>query len=602
MAGPALDFSDLVPASGQPQPQKPAAPKGNPGALDFSDLMPPLPDVARHGADWRAAKQEIDTLPEGRREEARKLWADKLVETERSAGGVMQRVDDGIRRFAGAVPGVGAWADEANAALGMVGGQDYTMRLAYEQAKDRAINKPGATTKLFTTPSTEIAGVKIGGDVEAGDLEKAAGFVAGAVRMPQLALAKGVGFLPGAINAGVNGLLYGGVEAAGNAQPGERIADGTEAGIKSAVVATPIGGVIGKVVKKAAVAKPMPRMSVDDLEQVASTHYDRANATNLIFNRTGMERLSREVRQEVGNLGYLKELHPRIAPVLNLIDEWADPANGMRLVGLQKLDNLRKVAQKAGDPMDPRQKPLVNAIIDKIDDFVTNARPHEIAAGHANHRRAVDEITTARDYWHRARKVENVEADLQMAIDRASSTGVGGNLTNAVRQNLRKTLDQPKRQRGLDPDEIAAYREIVRSSPTDNALRLMSGLSPTRGAISQAFGYGTAGVSLATMNPIFMIPPALGYVAQKLSNAKVIRDTNRLADLVGSPQHLRRFDQWQRIAQQLERNPAMLNTFKTASRGLAQVIADETNSDPTDIYTELLQSIYARTAAEAPKP
>src|SRR5690606_20455505 len=208
MAGAGL-FDDL-PTVGAPG--APAAPGGAPGGL-FGDIRPdPLASVSLAVDDPKAAKAIIDRLPEESRQRARDTWADTVVAKQRAGGGVMQRVDDGVRRVVGAVPGIGTWADEIAAKAGqLLTGDDYDMGVALERARTRAIE---------ATPTTTLATLPVVGPITTGGLEKAAGTIGGALALPFGRVMEGGGVVATGVNVGANAAATGFAQGAGEAEGG----------------------------------------------------------------------------------------------------------------------------------------------------------------------------------------------------------------------------------------------------------------------------------------------------------------------------------------------------------------------------------------------
>lgn len=235
-------FDDIPMAT----PGAPGAPGGAgvPGAL-FADIGPdPLAGVSLAIEDPKAAKAAIEQLPAESRQRARDMWADSIVARERVGGGVMQRVDDSVRRVVGAVPGIGTWSDEIAArANSLLGGPDYDMGVALERARTRAIDKT-ETTKLATLP--------VVGDITTGGLEKAVGTVGGAVALPFARIMQGGGIVPTAVNVGGNAAATGFVQGAGEAEGGamDRLTKGTTDATAAGGAGLLLGGAIGKFTSK----------------------------------------------------------------------------------------------------------------------------------------------------------------------------------------------------------------------------------------------------------------------------------------------------------------------------------------------------------------
>mgnify|MGYP001796145680 FL=1 len=115
---------------------------------------------------------------------------------------------------------------------------------------------------------------------------------------------------------------------------------------------------------------------------------------------------------------------------------------------------------------------------------------------------------------------------------RAATTGSGGNVVNAHRQNIRRVLETPKLRAGFSKEELKAMREIADGKPTQNALRLLGKLSPTSGGLTLGGFSASAAASGAAGNPLFMAPSALGLGAKRLSDRSTKKQVQGLAQLI----------------------------------------------------------------------
>lgn len=195
--------------------------------------QPQQKDVS--GIDFNApvddVRSQIAKLPEDQRQAALRQWADTYVENERRNGG--SGISDTVRNLARGTP-VGSFLDEANAgvsaaqyALGL-GGAPYEESLAYQRAKDRALDKE----------STKIGSLPVVGDITVGGATKLAGGILSAPVSPMVNVFRGSAALPQAGNLAATAGIYGGLYGAGQ---GEGAADRAV----NAAGGAAIGGVIG---------------------------------------------------------------------------------------------------------------------------------------------------------------------------------------------------------------------------------------------------------------------------------------------------------------------------------------------------------------------
>ena len=208
---------------------------------DGDEFEVTAPDGASEDDVLSYARANFDTAASGSPKSEPPISPDEQVASEREGGGVVQRINDGIRRFADNLPVVGGLTDEINAGInsgfGLTG--DYDQEVALERARKRAAAAAAEdTTELGVIPE---AVPFIGGEtVNTGDLEEAAGFISGAVAAPVANVAR----LGGVGNAALTGAGYG---AAEGFAAGEGASDSAQQAALGGVVGGAAGGVLGKL-------------------------------------------------------------------------------------------------------------------------------------------------------------------------------------------------------------------------------------------------------------------------------------------------------------------------------------------------------------------
>lgn len=401
--------------------------------------------------------------------------------------GVLRRVDDMVRGIADTA--TFGFADEIAAGLGAVTGMgsaggNYDANLEAERERDSE-----------------------------GGLERLGGQVAGVFTSP-LATAKTV------LGAAGQGAVAGGVYGFGSGD-----GDVTERS-KSAVAGGLVGGAAGGAVKKVAnaignrlAAKAIP--SNAQLRKQAERAYNLAENAGVIFKPEGVRALASNIVSDLADFGFDPALQPGVAAVIRRF-QGLDGQN----VTLKGLDVLRRVAGNAASVKDnPSQATIARKIIDRIDDFTTNASEADVLMGNAKQGAAA--LKEARDLWGRLRRSEMVDTAAAKADLRASSTGSGGNADNAVRQNVRRLVENP---RGMSSAERAAAERVVRGTKPQNALRLAGKLAPTgvvSGVLSGGAGYGLAG-------PAGLALPLVGAGAKALADRMTVKNVEKLSQIIRS--------------------------------------------------------------------
>lgn len=413
------------------------------------------------------------------------------VETEApvEGGGILRTVDDAVRGAADMLT-LGQ-SDEIAAKLGEwtgIGGEagNYDANLEAQRTRD-----------------------------DQGGAARMVGQVAGALMLPGAA-AGSMG------RSALQGAAMGGAYGFGSGEGG--LAPRLEsAGIGAATggaVGGAVRGVTNTLTKKAAQAA-IPSNEV--IRRSADAAYKAADEAGVIIKPQSTARLTATIKEDLADFGYDSALQPGIGAVLNRLDGLAD-----QNVTLKGLDIIRRVAANAAkDPMNPSQQAAAAKVIDHIDDFVGGMNADDVLAG--NSREAANKMLLGRSLWSRLKKSEAVDTAAIKADLRAASTGSGGNVDNALRQNVRRLIENPKTSRGMTDAEKAAAERVVRGTKGQNALRLAGKLSPQGNGLMAALGVGGA-----MTNPVLGIPALVGVGAKAVADRSTVKNAEFLSQIIRS--------------------------------------------------------------------
>ena len=287
---------------------------------------------------------------------------------------------------------------------------------------------------------------------------------------------------------------------------------GAGAGAGAALGAT-IGGAIpavGGLAAKAFRKSPPPAPSLDALKSEADTFYASARAQNPVFPKSEVSGWVSSLERTLAEEGIDKTVHPKATAALRRIQQSKDDS-----VTFQHLERLRQVAQAAGKDPGTDEARMAGMIVEKIDDLVGTSS-------------VFDDVAAGRQAWHRFKKGERLEVASTRAADRAASTGSGGNIENAMRQEVRRILDSPRQLRGYTEDEVTAMRDIVRGTPVQNALRQAGKLSPQGNGLMAALLLGS---SMANA-PVAVAVGAGGAAAKASADKLTRKNIDRLKTLI----------------------------------------------------------------------
>lgn len=318
-----------------------------------------------------------------------------------------------------------------------------------------------------------------------------------------------------------------GLMAAEGAGYGALTAMGNDQDIKEGAVLGAIGGGAGNVAgealsagvgKAASLFNKKPQIpALDDIEAAAQAARRQADEAGVAYTPQAVDRLATNMRKSLTDIGY----HPRTMPGASAAVDEILALQGQN-VTLTGLDTIRKIASGGYIPGNKQNNLAVTKIIQSIDDMADSLREGDVLMGDgAAGAQALKEARRLESRMFKAAKIDDAvnKADL-----RSSSTGSGGNVDNATRQNLRRILENP---RGLTPDEREALEAVVRGTPTQNGLRLAGKLSPSGNGLMAALGVGGAMV-----NPMIGALSLGGMGAKALADRSTQQNVQKLVDII----------------------------------------------------------------------
>lgn len=322
---------------------------------------------------------------------------------------------------------------------------------------------------------------------------------------------------------GADGAAIGSTQAMGNdADPVTGALMGFAGGTLGNVAGERISAGASKVL--GAFNKAPKTLTAEELKAAGTKAFKDAEQAGVIFKPEAAQGLRDAVYKDMAEFGYDPALHPGAAVVFDRLDKLANGGN----VGLEAINGVRKIAGRAYTPSNPENNKLLGEITNGLDEFVANVRPDDVLTG--DPAAASQALGTARDYWSRFRKLDKVNDLLDRAGLNAGSTGSGGNVENATRQQLKRILTDKKMMRGFTVDEKAAVKTAVLGSPAQNALRLAGKLSPQGNGLMLAIQGG-----LTATNPYIGVPVMLaGYVAKKSAEAMTARNADLVKKLIAA--------------------------------------------------------------------
>lgn len=314
-----------------------------------------------------------------------------------------------------------------------------------------------------------------------------------------------------------------------------QITDGTAAEPYARAAAGILGGVgvagAARAAERTGLRNQITRMAPtrDELEAAKTAAYDAADNAGVRFTQQAADRLAAATeRSAVG-------FHPKLQPRTAVVSEEAQAIRGTTPT-LTEVEDLRKLAGRAGQTLATDEREMAGRIRERIDDFFSSAGPRDVVSGDPVAGAAL--LREARGNTAAMKRSELVDDALSKALARADASHSGMNVDNAIRQRLASLLANEKAMRGFSDTERAAIRSVVRGEASNNALRTVGNLLGGGGGLGMLAGGGagaTAGAFLG--GPVgAAIGGALGAgtgrVLKGMANRSTERGTEALSALI----------------------------------------------------------------------
>jgi hypothetical protein len=332
----------------------------------------------------------------------------------------------------------------------------------------------------------------------------------------------------GAVVAGTEGAAYGLVDRGSAAErletAGRTARDPLTLGLGAAA------GSLATAARPKPTKAPKPQaVPLDQLRAAKTAAYQAVDNAGVSYKPEAIASMVDDIGREVAKANISATRHPKAASMVGDLAGLRD-----KPMTLTELDQLRQVVRRdVASASDPAEKFFGRRIIDRIDNFIEKAGPDAVNSGTAGD--APGLLAKARDLNGRVRKTEAVEGAVEKARLRAGSTGSGGNIDNAVRQNLRVVLEKTP---NLSAEEKAALELVVLGGKGQNALRLAGKLSPSgNGLMATMHAIATGGATLAAGPVGFglgMVPGTIGLASKALADRQTQKNVAKVLQVISS--------------------------------------------------------------------
>ena len=266
--------------------------------------------------------------------------------------------------------------------------------------------------------------------------------------------------------------------------------------------------------------RPSPQApTIDELKARQSAAYGAVEASPAQLTPEATQRLQAVVSDRSARDGMDPYLAPKASRTADKIKQMMTP----RIAEVEK--SRRLVGRDVAGALDPTESGIGMGMKEEITRYLDNISPQDVTGGDPT--AAVASLREGRDMTRRIKKSEDIDQRMYKAENRAATSGTGGNEINAIRQNIRQILDDPRKKRNYSAEEIKAMESIVRGTPTQNALRMFGRFSPTSGTLPAMAGGGMLAGAASSANPLLAIPSLAAMAAKggaELSTKRAVSD------------------------------------------------------------------------------
>jgi hypothetical protein len=283
------------------------------------------------------------------------------------------------------------------------------------------------------------------------------------------------------------GAVTGAVQAAGDA---DTIAEMPDQMLKGSLVGT-VGGAAGhalgaSVRNAAALTNAAERVarspSTQSLKDTAQAFYDRFENSGGRYTPAFVGDMRDALMKKLQSEGWSSSITSKPIGVMRELDKLKQmQAMGLGMPTPTQIQNVRSMIQNIRRADDDNEARFGSMLMDEFDKLLTNPADHHFVGGDG--RVSAANLAEGNRHWRSYSKANELDDAMWRAQNRAGSTYSGGNINNAMRQNLRSVWEKNGTQ-AYTPDENAAMEVGVRGNTAENAARKIGNFSPLKGPVS----------------------------------------------------------------------------------------------------------------------
>ena len=326
------------------------------------------------------------------------------------------------------------------------------------------------------------------------------------------------------------GLAQGALFGAGNSE-GDLTQRASDAAVGGAVSGA-LGGAISGVARMAGGKAPSAVPSIDELKNAAKQGYRSSAIREFEVAPQSVANAATNIRARLDAEGFDDIIGTKAHGILKRLENV--PA-GSTVTGLN-LHSIQKTFGKAAGSMDLQEKAAASMALREFNDFLENLPATRVLKGSAD-----DFVSTMREAnanYSRAMQAGNIDKKIIQAETRSAAANSGMNVANTIRQRMADVKLNPKQNRGMHPEDIAAAGAISEGTRGGNLVRKLGNMAGGGGGmgtlVSGAIGMGAAGAYTSDPSSSFMglSLPAFGLAMRGMGNRMTLAQANKLSEAI----------------------------------------------------------------------
>jgi hypothetical protein len=285
----------------------------------------------------------------------------------------------------------------------------------------------------------------------------------------------------------------------------------------------------------------------DEFFDAAERHYSNMRGLGVEIDPAAMNRVADNIMTELHAEGY----RPRNAPkVFDAVEELRNPAGQNHEIS--DIDSVRKVLGKAR--LDHTERDAARRAIGHIDDYLADLKnnPQDVVINPHYAGRVSEEAQAARGNYAVAKRSEDIDEALDKAERQKGRAFTGGNINNAIRQQLSSLRNNKKKMAGWTDEEKAELDSVINGTKPANAMRAAGRFAP----------HGAVPTMMSVMAGHALLPgagefaaPGVGWIAKKIGDRMTKKAAANLSDVVKARSPLGKQTSINAAAQQMKIPP-----------------------------------------------